>query len=169
MYFTVKNGYIPNGSDEIQYDEEGYNNVLSAYNLNGEDEYTFNFELENVDTGEIIKGKLSTQGTLEFDDVPYGTYRAREGEDKYFDFVSMVEITEVLGVTFTQDERGGTITISPTGQDIVYGAHITNKIEYAKENPNTSTSKSNLIFYILLIAISTLIGIYFYRRYKFVK
>ncbi len=169
LYFTVKNGYSLPGNDDILYDEEGYNDVLSHYDLNGEDEYIFNFELENVDTGEIIEGKLSTQGTLEFDDVPYGTYRAREGVDKYFDFVSMIEIEEVLGVTFTQDEMGGTITISPTGKDIVYGAQITNKIEIPVKNPETKTTNNIIYIAIIALLINAFIGLKLYNKYAFLK
>ncbi len=168
LYFTVKNGYTLPGSDDILYDQEGYNDVLSRYDLNGEDEYIFHFKLENVETGEIIEGKLSTQGTLEFDDVPYGTYRAREGEDKYFDFVSMIEIEEVLGVTFKRDEMGGTITISPTGKDIVYGAQITNKIEIPVNNPETKSS-SFLIPLLIVAVIAIITSYYSVKKLKFLS
>ncbi len=169
LFFTVKNGYTLPGTEEILYDQEGYNDALSRYNLNGEDEYIFTFELENIDTGEIIEGRLSTQGTLEFDDVPYGTYRAREGEDDYFSFVSMIEIEEVLGVTFTEDEMGGTITITPTGKDIIYGANITNKIEILPKNPETKTNNTLLIISIIILTISLLLGIKVYKKFSFLK
>ena len=168
LYFTVKNGYTLPGTEDILYDEEGYNNVLSHYNMNGDDEYIFHFELENVDTGEIIEGKLSTQDTLEFDDVPYGTYIAREGEDEYFNFVSMIEIEEVLGVTFTEDEMGGIITISPTGKDIIYGVNITNKIEYDAPTPITAANRNYLLI-ILFIIISSLVCLYLYKNYSLNK
>jgi hypothetical protein len=169
LYFTVKNGYTLPGNDEILYDQEGYNDVLGRYNLNGEDEYTFHFELENVDTGEIIEGKLSTQGVLEFTDVPYGTYRAREGEDEYFDFVNMIEIEEVLGVTFKQDSRGGTITITPTGQDIVYGAKVTNKITVPVKNPETKTNHMFINILEIILFLSLIIGFKIYKEYLFLK
>ena len=169
LYFTVKNGYTLPGTEEILYDQEGYNDALSRYNLNGEDEYIFTFELENIDTGEIIEGKLSTQGTLEFDDVPYGTYRAREGEDEYFNFVSMLEIEEVQGVTFTEDEMGGTITIVPTGKDIIYGANIINKITIPVKNPETKTNNKAIIISLILLLFVSIIGIKLYKEYKFLK
>ncbi len=169
LYFTVKNGYTLPGTEDILYDQEGYNDVLGRYNLNGEDEYTFHFELENVDTGEIIEGKLSTQGVLEFTNVPYGTYRAREGEDDYFDFVSMIEIEEVLGVTFKQDSRGGTITISPTGKDIVYGAKVTNKITVPVKNPETKTNHMFINILEIVLLLSFIIGFKMYKRYLFLK
>ena len=169
LYFTVKNGYTLPGLDEIMYDDKGYNDVLERYNLNGEEEYVFHFELENVDTGEIIEGRLSTQGTLEFDDVPYGTYRAREGEDKYFSFVSMLEIEEVLGVTFKPDSMGGTITIVPTGKDIIYGANIINKITTPVKNPETKSGKKAVIISIMLLLLVSIIGTKLYKEYKFLK
>ncbi len=81
--------------------------------------------------------KLSTLGVLEFEDIPYGTYRAVEGDDRYFDFVSMLSIEDVPGVEFKQDFKGGLIIISPTGKDIIYGANIINKIKSPIMNSKT--------------------------------
>ena len=74
---------------------------------------------------------------MTFEDIPYGTYRAVEEDDQYFDFVSMLNIEDVPGVQFRQDSKGGVIIISPTGEDIVYGVHVINKIEATLVNPNT--------------------------------
>ena len=82
--------------------------------------YIWSFELKNIDTGKVFTGKLSTKGVLEFKDIEYGTYRAVEKDDRYFAFAHMLEIQSVLGVKFTPDNNGGTITISPTGSNIIY-------------------------------------------------
>jgi hypothetical protein len=158
LYFTVKNGYMSDG--ELKFDQEGYLNTISGYNLSGE-EYTYHFELVNVDTGKIYNGSLSTTGILQFDDLPYGTYRAVEKEDDYFDFVSMLSIEDIPGVTFTEDGRGGIITISPTGNNILFGANIINKIEKII-NPETLP---NIIIIILLFMFT--IGMLVYINYQF--
>ena len=140
---------------------------MEKYKINNEGSYEFEFELENVDTGEVKKGKLSTQGTLKFENIGYGKYRAREG-DKYFNFVDMVEIEAVSGVTFTEDEMGGIITISPTGKDIIYGVNITNKIEYDAPTPITAANRNYLLI-ILFIIISSLVCLYLYKNYSLNK
>ncbi len=155
LYFNVTNGYTEYGKDEIKYDEEGFKKVLEEYNLKYEDEYIYKLYLENVDTGEKIEGNLSTMGTLEFDNLTYGTYRAMIGEDKYFDFVNMLNIEEVPGVTYKEDEYGGTITITPTGKDIIYGVKVLNKITKPIENPETSSG----IFAIIIITIVSLLSL----------
>ena len=158
LYFTVQNGYMSDG--ELKFDNEGYLDTISGYNLSGE-EYTYHFELVNVDTGIIYNGSLSTTGILQFDNLPYGTYKAVEKEDDYFDFVSMLSIEDIPGVTFTEDGRGGIITISPTGNNILFGANIINKIERII-NPQTIP---NLLFVILLFMIT--IGMLVYVNYHF--
>lgn len=153
LYFTVQNGYTEAGSDEVKFDEEGYKKVLEKYNINGDEDYTYTFELQNVETGEIYKGQLTTSGVLTFENISYGTYRAIEGEDEYFDFVEMLGIVEIPGVSFKEDENGGIITIKPTGEDITYGVNIINKIEEPASNPNTTNNSSKLIIVILSIIL----------------
>ena len=163
LYFTVKNGYTSSGSNDIQYDSEGLNNILRKYKINADDPYEFDFKLENVDSDEVVNGKLSTQGTLKFEDIGYGTYKAREGFDKLFTYVSMSEIEKIDGVSFVEDENGGTITITPTGKDIIYGANIINKIEYEPATPITSANRNYIVIYLLLI-MSIFIGLYVYKK-----
>ena len=163
LYFTVKNGYTSSGSNDIQYDSEGLNNILRKYKINADDPYEFDFKLENVDSDEVVNGKLSTQGTLKFEDIGYGTYKAREGFDKLFIYVSMSEIEKIDGVSFVEDENGGTITITPTGKDIIYGANIINKIEYEPATPITSANRNYIVIYLLLI-MSIFIGLYVYKK-----
>lgn len=153
LYFTVQNGYTEAGSDEVKFDEEGYKKVLEKYNINGDEDYTYTFELQNVETGEIYKGQLTTSGVLTFENISYGTYRAIEGEDEYFDFVEMLGIVEIPGVSFKEDENGGIITIKPTGEDITYGVNIINKIEEPASNPNTTNNSSKIIIVILSIVL----------------
>ena len=138
---------------EMKYDDFGFNEILKKYNVNPEDEYVFTFELKNMDTGKLYEGKLSTQGILEFKDIPYGEYKAVEGEDKLFDFVDMLSIEEVNGVQFKRVGKEGYITIRPTGEDIVFGARIINKISPPMENPNTGLFIEIMIILVLLLPI----------------
>ena len=91
--------------------------------------------------------------------MPYGRYRAVEEKDEYFDFVSMLSIEDVEGVTFIQDERGGVIEITPTGKNIIYGANIINKIEVLI-NPKTGSNVLKVL--LVLVLIGSLY--YFYKK-----
>ena len=75
----------------------------------------------------------------------------------------MNEIEAVNGVTFKEDEDGGTITITPTGKDILYGVNIVNKIEYEPSTPITSANRNFILIYLLLI-VSIFIGLYVYKK-----
>ena len=154
VYFTVLNGYVEPGTNEIKYDEEGFREMLKRHNIDPDSDYEFTFELQNIETNEIYEGKLSTKGILEFEDIPYGDYRALEGKDDIFEFVSMESIGDVLGVKFTPGKNGGIISISPTGQDIIYGANITNKITAPMKNPNTSSRTILLVTSVILLVVS---------------
>lgn len=162
LYFTVKNGYAID-DDEIKFDEEGLKELLKAHNLNVDGEYLYEFKLENISTGDVYKGHLSTQGILEFSDLPYGTYRAVEGEDEYFDFVSMLNIEDIPGVTFKKDEIGGIIEIVPTGTDIIYGVNVVNKIKVPVDNPPTTSLN---IFCLLGIIIAAFISCCYFIKTK---
>ncbi len=163
LYFTVVNGYIDPKTGEMRYDDFGLNEIMKQYNVNPEDEYIFKFELQNTTSGKLYEGKLSTKGILEFDDLPYGEYKAVEGEDKLFKFVDMLEIEEVNGVKFEKRGKEGYITIEPTGQNIIYGAKIINKIEAPITNPKTSAKG---LFLLLTILIITLISFIFIKKKK---
>ena len=152
LYFVVVNGYIDPKTGEMKYDDFGLNEIMKQYNINPEDEYIFKFELQNTTTKEIYEGKLSTKGILEFDDIPYGEYKAVEGDDKLFKFVDMLEIEEVNGVKFERRGNEGYITIETTGNNIIYGAKIINKIEVPIKNPKTGISI--IVACILLITAS---------------
>lgn len=161
LYFTVTNGYTNIGDNEVKFDEEGLKNVMKQHNINSDGEYYYTFELQNISTGHIYEGKLSTQGILQFQDIPYGTYKAIEADDEYFDFVSMLSIAELPGVTFTAGTNGGTITIVPTGEDITYGLNVVNKINNKVANPPTVNSRYNFLLIIVLVIIS---GYLFYKK-----
>lgn len=167
LYFTVKNGYTEIGQDEVKFDEDGYKKILEKYGLNTEQEYVYSVELENIETGEKYEGSLSTQGILEFKNLPYGTYRAIRGEDKFFDFVSMLNIEDIPGVTFIEEKNGAVIKIEPAGQNIIYGVNIVNKIEMPVQNPNTKNGKYNCISIIILVILSSLITYYLYKKLKY--
>ena len=80
----------------------------------------------------------------------------------------MESISEVLGVKFTPGKNGGIISIRPTGQNIIYGANITNKITAPMKNPNTGTSK--IIFIAFLLMILSLIVLIVIKKYpKLIK
>ena len=163
LYFTVVNGYVDPVTGEMKYDDFGLNEIMKKYNINPEDEYIFTFELQNTITGQIYEGKLSTQGILEFDDLPYGEYKAIEGDDKLFEFVDMLEIEEVNGVKFEKRGKEGYITIEPTGENIMYGAKIINKIEAPIVNPKTNLKG---LFLLLTILIITIISFIFIKKKK---
>ncbi len=165
LYFTVKNGYTNGDSSNILFDDYGLKSIMNKYNLDSNSEYIYKFELRNEDTGKIYEGKLSTLGVLEFEDIPYGTYRAVEVDDQYFDFVSMLSIEDVPGVQFKQDSRGGLIIISPTGKDIIYGANIINKINSPIINPKTGRNIL-FIFEVLLLVVLTLCYIRYEKNRK---
>ena len=154
LYFTVVNGYVDPVTGEMKYDDFGLNEIMKKYNVKAEDEYIFTFELKNLDSGKIYDGKLSTQGILEFRDIPYGDYKAVEGEDKLFDFVDMLSIEEVNGVSFRREGNEGYISIRPTGDNIVFGAKIVNKIIPPIDNPNTGIIIELLILLVLLLPIT---------------
>lgn len=161
LYFTVKNGYTEAGENEVKFDEEGLKNILEKHNINPDEEYLYKFELENIETGEKYEGSLSTQGVLEFPDLPYGTYKAVEGEDEYFSFVNMLNIEDIPGVTFTEEENGGLIKIEPTGEDIIYGVNVTNKIKAPGVNPETKSGRITILvglFVILVVCMVYFIG-----------
>mgnify|MGYP002620129914 CR=1 FL=1 len=165
LYFTVLNGYVEPGTNEIKYDEEGIKEVLRKHNIDPDSDYAFTFELQNVETKEKYVGKLSTKGVLEFEDIPYGDYVAIEGKDDLFDFVSMTSIGDVLGVTFTPSENGGLISIRPVGNNIIYGANIINKIEAPQVNPKTGESIKHIILFTLILSIAIIILIFsFYNK-----
>ena len=153
LYFTVVNGYVDPMTGEMKYDDFGLNEILKKYNKTIEDEYIFTFELKNLDSGKLYDGKLSTQGILEFRDIPYGEYKAVEGDDNLFDFVDMLSIEEVNGVSFRREGNEGYISIRPTGENIVFGAKIVNKIIPPINNPNTGIVIELLILFILLLPI----------------
>ena len=157
LYFTVVNGYVDPVTGEMKYDDFGLNEIMKKYNVDPDSEYIFEFELQNTSTNKIYNGKLSTQGILEFDDIPYGEYKAVEGKDKLFTFVDMLEIEEVHGVKFEKKGNEGYITIEPTGENIVYGAKIINKIEAPITNPKTHIKGLFLVFTIILISIFSFI------------
>ena len=156
LYFTVKNGYTTHDTEEVKFDSEGLNEILKNHNINPDDEYLYEFELENTETKKVYKGNLSTQGILEFPDLPYGTYRALQKDDEYFDFVKMINLEDVPGVKFTEDARGGIIEIEPTGKDIIYGVNIVNKITMPVKNVDTDTG-SNINIMLIIGLISALI------------
>ncbi len=157
LYFTVVNGYVDPVTGEMKYDDFGLNEIMKKYNVDPDSEYIFEFELQNTSTNKIYNGKLSTQGILEFDDIPYGEYKAVEGKDKLFTFVDMLEIEEVHGVKFEKKGNEGYITIEPTGENIVYGAKIINKIEAPITNPKTHIKGLFLVFTIILISVFSFI------------
>ncbi len=176
LYFTVVNGYTEPGSDEIKYDEDGLHDVLRKYNIDPDQEYLFEFKLENIETEEVYDGKLSSKGVLEFKEIPYGSYRAIEGEDEFFDFVSMLEIEKVLGIEIIPEKNGGIITIKPTGKTTTYGINIVNKIpipiqhiEQQEENPNTLTSIIKITIVSLIVIISLIFVLQSYKKYSFLK
>ncbi len=161
LYFTVVNGYVDPKTGQMKYDEFGLKEILKAYNVNPEDEYIFKFELENVETKKRYEGKLSTKGILEFKDIPYGEYKAVVGKDKLFEFVDMMSIEEVQGVSFKKVGNEGYITIKPTGKDIIFGAKIVNKIKVSLKNPKTGFS-----WLILLIIIIPIVSFYLVKNKK---
>lgn len=165
LYFTVKNGYTTHDTDEVKFDSEGLTEILKKYDLNPDDEYLYEFELENTETKKVYKGNLSTQGILEFPDLPYGTYRALQKDDEYFDFVKMINLEDVPGVKFTEDETGGIIEIEPTGEDIIYGVNIVNKITMPVKNVDTDTG-SNIIIMMIIGIITAAIMRYLFLAKK---
>ena len=153
LYFTVVNGYIDPKTGEMKYDEFGLNEILKKYNVSPDDEYIFNFEIENVDTHKIYDGKLSTKFVLEFKDIPYGKYKVKVGKDKLFEFVDMFSIEDVNGVSFKKLNNEMYISIEPTGDNIIYGAKIVNKINLPIENPKTGINIVITIVVLLALAI----------------
>ena len=154
LYFTVVNGYVDPKTGKMKYDEFGLNEVLEKYNVSPDDEYIFKFKLENTDTHKTYDGKLSTKGILEFKDIPYGDYKAVVGKDKLFEFVDMLSIKEVNGVSFKKIGKEGYISIKPTGENIIFGAKIINKIVPPIANPKTGI---NIIFIIVLVLLIPII------------
>jgi hypothetical protein len=125
----------------------------------------------NIETEEIYEGTLSSNGILEFEELPYGDYQAVEGEDEIFEFVSMESISQVLGVSFTPGANGGTISIRPTGDNIIYGANIINKILVPEDdtqglvNPNTN-NKNVVLLVVALIVSAALITFAYFKMNK---
>ena len=153
LYFTVKTAYTDPITGELKYDEEGFNKILEKYNVKPEDEYVFTFTLQNLDTKKTYDGKLSTKGILEFNDIPYGKYEAVQGKDELFEFVDMTSLGKVLGVSFERVGNKGIITVIPTGEDIIFGAQLVNKIAAPNENPPTTIGIGKSIFLSLAILI----------------
>ena len=166
LYFTVVNGYVDPVTGEMKYDDFGFSEVLKKHNLDPEKEYTFKFLLENTDTNKKYEGKLSTHGILEFKDIPYGTYKAVESDDIVFEFFDMMSIENVNGVTFKKEGKTGYITINPTGEDIIYGAKIINKIKALISNPKTIR---NLVYVVVCLLISYFVIFLFYKNIIFYK
>ncbi|MGN1371851.1 MAG: Cna B-type domain-containing protein [Candidatus Coprovivens sp.] len=166
LYFTVKNGYTETGEDEIKFDEEGLKNILEKHNINPDEEYLHKFVLENIETGKKYEGYLSTQGILEFTDLPYGTYRAVEAEDEHFLFVNMLNIEDIPGVTFIVEENGGFIKIEPTGENIIYGVNVVNRIRATGVNPETKSGRKFIIVGFLILIIDLFIKAIFKKYQK---
>lgn len=167
LYFIVQNGYTTHDNDNLKFDEEGLKNILEHHNIDYQQEYTYEFELENINSGKKYKGTLSTQGILQFPDLPYGTYRAVQHKDKYFDFVNMINIDDHPNVIFTEDERGGIIEIVPTGEDIIYGINIINKISMPIENPETNSGFKVIIIGVLVLLLSSILIYINYQKNNF--
>ncbi len=163
LYFDVVNGYTKPKEDEIKFDKEGFKEVLDKYNLDIDDEYTYPLIIENTETKETIEGKLSTKGTLEFNDVPYGEYILIVKEDEYFDFDNMNNLNDIPGVTFTPTENGGKLVIEPTGKDIEYRMKVVNKITKLEDNPET---KSGIVPTIIVLILSLITYIIMSRKVK---
>ncbi len=161
LYFTVVNGYVDPKTGKMKYDEFGLNEILKKYNKTLDDEYIFKFRLENTDTHKTYDGKLSTKGILEFKDIPYGDYKAVVGKDKLFEFVDMLSIKEVNGVSFKKIGKEGYISIKPTGENIIFGAKIINRIVPPINNPKTGFS-----WLILLVFILPVISFYLVKNKK---
>ena len=157
IYFTVQNAYTEPGTDTLKYDDEGLRKALESHNIDPDSNYSFKFELKNLDNDQVYDGTLSTGGVLEFKDLPYGRYRAIETDDDHFSFVQMLSVMDIDGVDFVSDDYGGIITISPTGSNIVYGANVINKISMPIVNP--STSGMNISYFFILFIISLLGGL----------
>ncbi len=166
LYFTLKNGYTTSSSNDIQYDEIGLNRVLASYNLNSN--YNHNIKMINLETEEIYTGTINSSGVLEFKDLPYGTYKATEEYDDFFSFISMLSINNVDGIDYKENERGAIITITPTGNNIIYGLNIINKISYIAPivdeiereinlNPNTKTGIQIILIILFTILLATII------------
>ena len=157
LYFTVQNAYTDPGTDELKYDDEGLRKALLSHNIDPDSDYSFKFELKNLDDDQIYEGTLSTGGVLEFKDLPYGRYRAIETDDDHFSFVTMLSVMNIDGVDFQSDDYGGIITITPTGENIIYGANVINKIAMPIVNP--STNGMNVSIYLILFILSLFGGL----------
>ena len=164
LYFMVKNGYTVSKDSEIKFDEKGLNKALGKNNIDSSKEFVYKLELENIITGEKYDGKLSSQSTLEFPNLPYGTYRVVQEENEYFDFVKMVNMKEVTGVIFKGESLGCVIEFVPTGEDIIYGVNVINKITMPAENPPTDSR--NILNLILFSAVIFAVLIKFLIKMK---
>ena len=122
----------------------------------------------NLETEEIYTGTINSSGVLEFKDLPYGTYKATEEYDDFFSFISMLSINNVDGIDYKENERGAIITITPTGNNIIYGLNIINKISYIAPivdeiereinlNPNTKTGIQIILILLFTILLATII------------
>ena len=78
MYFTVTNVYVDPITGEVRDDEEGLRDLLIKHNIDPDSDYSFDFDLKNIETEEIYEGSLTSKGTLEFEEIPYGDYQAAE-------------------------------------------------------------------------------------------
>ncbi len=167
LYFTVTNVYVDPITGELVDDEDGLRELLIKHNIDPDSDYSFDINLMNVETEEIYEGTLSSNGILEFEEMPYGDYQAVEGEDDIFEFVSMESISQVLGVSFTPGPNGGTISIRPTGNNIIYGANIINKILIPEEetpgqvNPNTNNKNVVLLVVALIVSAALIVFAHF--------
>ncbi len=169
LYFTVTNVYTDPITGELVDDEDGLRELLIKHNIDPDSDYSFDINLKNVETEEVYEGTLSSNGILEFEEIPYGDYQAVEGEDEIFEFVSMESISQVLGVSFTPGPNGGTISIRPTGDNIIYGANIINRITVPIEeetpgqvNPNTN-NKNVVLLVVALITSAVLIAFAYFK------
>jgi hypothetical protein len=77
----------------------------------------------------------------------------------------MINLEDVPGVSFTEDARGGIIKIAPTGEDIIYGVNVVNKISMPVKNVETTTG-SNIIIMMIIGIITAAIMRYLFLAKK---
>lgn len=74
----------------------------------------------------------------------------------------MLSIEEVNGVNFRREGKEGYISIKPTGENIVFGTKIVNKISIPIENPNTGVLIELII--LLILFLPTIYSLYVYSK-----